>query len=258
MFKKNWYQRTFWLIDKRLFRWQNLPSIAKLKFIQKSYLLLFLIPLLDQFLSPMFSLPAGSRIELNVGWIYVVPEELKISFELAMPFSWQLIYYLVLCLGLGSIIYEIFSPKAIGETGKTKVTNQLVMQNFREVANGILLAKRANHFIYDFCFRYTQNIEELMVLPEEHVKSARAKGESLIQLQDPNSDKKVNQYSVYYIAEHMKLDPSLLDEALETITWFQNETKFVARWCCGLFLLTSIGLFVALFWQGFSRMLGLN
>lgn len=105
------------------------------------------MPLIDQFLSPILTLPKDTFIELNLGWIYLVPGEIKISFELGMPFSWYLIYYMVFFLGLGSAINEIFAPKIIGQTNANKVTRQLVMQNFREVANGITFASRANHFI---------------------------------------------------------------------------------------------------------------
>jgi|CXWL01.1.fsa_nt_gi hypothetical protein len=254
MYKKSRLEQLFWLIDKRLFRWDNLPSLAKLRFVQKSYLFLLLIPLADQFFSPLFTLPTGARLELNLGWIYIVPENLKVSFELAMPFSWSLIYFLVFFLGAGSILYEIYLPRIIGRSPETKTTKQLVMQNWREVANGIMFPRRANHFIYDFAVRYTTNLDILVAPPDSDIENAAKAGEELIPLQTGDSKTRVNQYSVYYHAEHMQLKQDELDDAIETIIWFQNETRLVVRWLCGSFFLLSICIFLILVWQGFFRM----
>jgi len=255
MFKMNLIDKLFWIIDKRLFRWDHLPSLAKLRFVQKSYLFLFIIPLLDQFLSPILTLAPGSRVELNLGWIYLIPGEMKISFELGMPFTWKLIYFLVFFLGLGSVISEAFMPRIIGRGNRTKVTRQLVMQNFREVANGIAFAKRANHFISDFAVRYATNSKDLTEIPKlkEDIEAARKVGEILVPLQDGQSKIRVNKYSVYYLAEHMILIEEKLEDALETIVWFLNETRMIARWICGSSFLISICIFVVLLGQGFMR-----
>jgi hypothetical protein len=253
MFKMNLIEKLFWIIDKRLFRWDHLPSLAKLRFVQKSYFFLLIIPLLDQFLSPILTLAPGSRVELNLGWIYLIPGEMKISFELGMPFTWKLIYFLVFFLGLGSVVSETFMPRIIGRGDGTKVTRQLVMQNFREVANGIAFAKRANHFIYDFAVRYTKNSKDLIEIPKSKINAATEVGEILVPLQDGQSIIRVNKYSVYYLAEHMIFIEEKLEDALESIVWFLNETRMIARWICGSSFLISICIFVVLLGQGFMR-----
>ena len=215
---------------------------------------MLLIPLADQFLSPLLTLPAGARLELNLGWIYIVPEELKVSFELAMPFSWSLIYFLVLFLGAGSILYEIYCPRIIGRSPEAKTTKQLVMQNWREVANGIMNPKRANHFIYDFSVRYVDNYKSLITPPQSDIDNATNACEVLIPLQKGDSNVRVNKYSVYYHAEHMDLNQEKLDDAIENIVWFQNETRLIVRWLCGSFFLAGICIFLVLLWQGLSRM----
>lgn len=255
MFKFSKAELLLGVIDKRLFRWDHLPALARLRFVQKSYVLLLVLPLLDQFFSPILNLPAGTKLVVDIGWIYVLPRDLTIAFELEMPFSWKLIYYLVLFLGCGSAINEIFAPRLIGVSWPKAATRHLVLQNFREVANGIASARRANHFMYDLLARHATNIEELLHIPQEAVQRAALKGEKLISLQTGESSFRVNRYSVYYIAEHMEIKEEDFAVALEEIAWFSNETRLVARWLSGSCVLVSIALFVILIFQGMIRML---
>tara|TARA_R110002072_G_scaffold79755_1_gene183756 strand:+ start:260 stop:1030 length:771 start_codon:yes stop_codon:yes gene_type:complete len=255
MHKRSFIEEVFWVLDKRMFRWDHLPSLAQISFVQKSYLLLILIPFLDQFLSPILTLPAGARVELNIGWIYVLPEGVKVSFELGMPFSWTLIYFLVLFLGLGSAMFEIFAPRVIGQANTRKITHQLVLQNFREVANGIRSAKRANHIIYSFVANYTTNHADLVNISPEIIAKASDVGEILVPVQSRESDIRVNKYSVYYIAQHMKVPDSFLDDAFEMLMWFLNETRLIPRWICGTCFVVSIVLFTTLVLQGLYRII---
>lgn len=107
---------------------------------------------------------------------------------------------------------------------------------------------------YDFAFRYTKNFEELLIPSKDDTEKANNVEEELLPIQERQSNTRVNKYSIYYIAEHMELKEEKLEDSIETIIWFLNETKFFARWSSGTCFLISISMFIILVIQGLIRM----
>ena len=87
MSSQSLWMRAVWYLDKRLFRWNHLPALAQLDIIRKSYLLLIVLPMLDKILSPIFMVPDGLRIGLDVGWVTVLPEGSRFAIEVGIPFT---------------------------------------------------------------------------------------------------------------------------------------------------------------------------
>ncbi|NQV99747.1 MAG: hypothetical protein HQ483_08625 [Rhodospirillales bacterium] len=92
-----------------------------------------------------------------------------------------------------------------------------------------------------------------MHIPEDAIKEARETGHTLIPVQGPNSKVATNQHSIYYLAEHLIFKEGVLPDAFETLIWFQNETRLIARWICGTCFIASIMIFLYLVGQGLNR-----
>lgn len=239
-----WY-RIVWYLDKRLFRWDHLPSLAQLRIIRKSYLLLIILPIIDKFLSPIITAPDGLKIALDMTWITVLPEGSKIAVELGIPFTWKCVYFLVLFVASGSILYELWCPPIVKGELPRQPTKQLILQEFRKTAMQLFSAKRMNHFMNNFLENYASNYDALQ---NTHPEEPDAKP-----LPDAKSNERLDTKSLYFIAERMNISDEKVNDAIETIIWFANEARAIARWFSGTLFCAAIGLFLFLMWQGFYQ-----
>lgn len=234
--------RLIWWIDKRFFRWDQLPNLARLPFIRKSYWLLVVIPVIDQILSPLLK---ADQIVFDLGWVSLSPISFHLSLETGIPYSWTVLYFLTVALASGSIIYEIFHPRILGRDDVVP-TQRLIFHNFREVAVGLLSGSRQNHFLHSFLSMHSTNYNELAAL-ESHDPAVTS-------LQEHGSEIRLSRKSIYYLANELELNDDTFDEALIDLVWFANETGAIARWLCGTAFIVAIALAVYLFAQGFMRM----
>jgi hypothetical protein len=175
-------------------------------------------------------------------------------FEIGMPFSLLLIYLAIFFFSAGSVIYQISAPKLLGRADAIDKA-QYIMQNFREVATE-LWGERSNYFVDQFLQAYADNYEDLKHLPESKINEIHGNREypELAPLADRTCPVRMNEDSIYYYAAAMRIKETHWDAALETIVWFQNETRWLWRYACGLSFVFAITISLYLVLKGFVRM----
>lgn len=251
-------------IDRRILRWDGLPNLAKIGFVRTSPIFLFIIPAMHQIFYPLLILPPGTRVELVLNWLRLCRllggrcenlEGLSIAFEIGMPFSLLLIYLAVFFFSAATIIFQVLAPRFLGREEPID-TPQYIMQNFREVAKE-LSGERSNFFVDHFLKAYADNYDGLKSLSPEAINRIREMEgyPELAPLADRACQTRMNDDSIYYYAVKMTIKEEKWDRALETIVWFQNETRWLSRYLCGACFAVAISISLYLIFRGFMRMI---
>ena len=84
----------------RFFSWNNTSSIGRLKFLNASYIIFIILPIIVKAFSNL------EEIKFTIG-------NQAYSLDLELPFNWKLLYFSALALVIGNIFYYFSCPKII-------------------------------------------------------------------------------------------------------------------------------------------------
>jgi hypothetical protein len=90
-------------MNSNFINWSLISKFNSNRFINKSYVYLFAVPILAKFLALI-----NSPLKLFVFGEFI-------SFNIELPFNWKLFFYAALAFTMGAVLYNIFCPSVIKE-----------------------------------------------------------------------------------------------------------------------------------------------
>jgi len=102
--RRNIQYRIDWFVNKfKIVNWNTIAIFGKNKTINRSYIFLFIVPVIAKFLSKI-----NPDVSITIGGY-----KFELLFDL--PFSWKLLFLSALMFSIGSLLYNLFAPSIIKE-----------------------------------------------------------------------------------------------------------------------------------------------
>lgn len=259
-----------WFADKRLFAWKGLPRLAETPGVRRTIAFIFIFPLLKTVFEPIFITSKEGEliyqtsryIKIDLNWIKIIPKDSPIEgaiiFAIDMPFSFTLIYLSTLLFAIGAVMYNIYKPAALREESVDFDAEHAKVE-FRNVCLGLFNTGRQLHFANDFLKECALNYSRLIDIEEEYIERARENGDVLFSLPHMRGDeRRLNKYTVYYLANRMILKEEKLTKAHYLNQWFAQETRAIIRWIIRITFIVALGATLYLLAEGFFAMFSIG